>query len=202
MLNHMVEKAEEEEIFCREDTPTEQRVLGAFLYHAGLSYRQVETVVERSYEAVRQWHERVSHLFEVDGDHQRIAVDETKMRVENKEVCVWAAVNTDTFEVIHVDVSKGRSSLDALLFLHEVVKLCDGKPLIKVDRGPWYDWALNKLNCDYEKETFGERSIVERWFGILKHRTTLFWHRFPHNSSIQSTQKWMQSFASIYNFML
>jgi len=55
MPNHMVEKAREEELFCREDTPTEQRVLGAFLYHAGLLDRQVETVVERSYESLSQF---------------------------------------------------------------------------------------------------------------------------------------------------
>jgi len=219
MLNHMVEKAKEEQIFCREDTPTEQRVLGAFtnkrfvshpetpfletfLYHSGLSYRQVETVVGRSYESVRQWYQRMSHLFEVEGDHQTIAVDETKMKVEDNEVYVWAAVDVDTFEVIHVDVSEGRSSLDALLFLREVLRRCRGKPLIKTDRGPWYDWALNELDCDYQKQTFGERSLVERWFGILKHRTTLFWHRFPHNSSLQSAQNWVSSFASVYNLML
>lgn len=32
-----VEKAHEEEVFSREDTPTEQHVEAAFLYHAGLS---------------------------------------------------------------------------------------------------------------------------------------------------------------------
>jgi len=53
MLNHIVEEAREQEILCRKDTSTEQRV-GAFFYQAGLSYRQVETVVERSYETVRQ----------------------------------------------------------------------------------------------------------------------------------------------------
>jgi hypothetical protein len=39
------------EIFSREDTPTEQRILGAFLYYAGLSYSKVERFVDRSYEA-------------------------------------------------------------------------------------------------------------------------------------------------------
>jgi len=38
-------------------------------------------------------------------------------------------------------------------------------PLVKVDRGPWYNWAFEALDCDYEKETFGERSLVEAWFG-------------------------------------
>ena len=143
MLNHMIEKAQEEEIFCREDTPTEQRVLGAFLYHAGLSYRQVEQVVERSYEAVRQWYQRLSHLFHFDGDHQTVAVDETKMKLENEEVYVWAAVDTESFEVIHVDVSQGRSSLDASLFLRELLRRCSGKPLgrLTADHGTTGLWT-------------------------------------------------------------
>ena len=53
MLDCVVEQAREEKIFSREDTPTEQRVEDAFLYHAGLSYRRVERVIGRSYEAVR-----------------------------------------------------------------------------------------------------------------------------------------------------
>jgi len=83
------------------------------------------------------------------------------MKIERNEVCVWATVNTESFEVIHVDVSEGRSSLDALIFLHELLKKCDGKPLIEVDRGTWYDWALDELDRDYQKQTSGERSVVE-----------------------------------------
>ena len=41
ILDHIVEKAREQEIFSREDTPTEERVRAAFLYHLGLSYRKV-----------------------------------------------------------------------------------------------------------------------------------------------------------------
>lgn len=39
---------------------------------------------------------------------------------QQEEVYVWAAVDCDTLEVLSVDVSPGRSSLDALLFLQEV----------------------------------------------------------------------------------
>lgn len=53
MLDRAVEQAREQEVFSREVTPTEQRLEAAFLYHAGLSYRRVERVVGRSYEAVR-----------------------------------------------------------------------------------------------------------------------------------------------------
>ena len=65
----MVEKARKEEIFSREDTPTERRVEAAFLYHARLSYRRVERVIGRSYEAVRQWYHNLAYLFEPEPDH-------------------------------------------------------------------------------------------------------------------------------------
>lgn len=50
----MVEKARQQEVFSCEDTPTKRRVLAAFLYHAGLSYRRIKPFVDRSYEAIRQ----------------------------------------------------------------------------------------------------------------------------------------------------
>jgi len=52
---------------------------------------------------------------------------------------VWAAVDCDTLEVLAVDVSPGRSSLDALLFLKDVLERRRGHPLVRADRGPWYD---------------------------------------------------------------
>jgi len=41
MLDQLVKRAREQRVFSREDVPTEQRVEAAFLYHLGLSYRQV-----------------------------------------------------------------------------------------------------------------------------------------------------------------
>jgi len=104
----MVEKAREQEVFSGEDTPTERRVLGTFLYHTGLSYRDIEPFVDRSHEAVRQWFHQHKHLFEPDCQHrQEIAVDETKVEVDGEEVYVWAAVDCDSLEVLAVDVSPG-----------------------------------------------------------------------------------------------
>lgn len=55
-LTGVVEKARQREVCSHEDTPPEQRVVVAFLYHAGLSYRKIEPFVDRSYEAIRQWY--------------------------------------------------------------------------------------------------------------------------------------------------
>ena len=203
MLDRMVEKARQQEVFSREDTPTERRVLAAFLYHAGLSYRRIEPFVDRSYEAIRQWFHRLKHLFEPDyRARQEVAVDETKIEIDGEQHYVWAAVDCETLEVLAVDVSPGRSSLDALLFLRDVLKRCRGRPLVRADRGPWYDWPLERLDCKYERETWGNRSLIEAWFGLFKYRTRRFWHRFPHRSTASSTRSWLRAFAALHNVSL
>ena len=66
--------------------PMERRVLAAFLYHAGLSYRRIDPFVDRSYEAIRQWFHRLNHFFEPDcRARQEVAVDETKIEIDGDE---------------------------------------------------------------------------------------------------------------------
>jgi len=171
----MVEKVREEKILYYERTSTEEKALGAFLSQLGLSYRKVERFVYRSYEAVPQWYHALPEFFEPrEVEKQVVAVDETKTKVDGKHAYVRTAVDVETSEVVHVDVSPGRSSLDALLFLKTVLSRCRGKPLIKVNRDLWYNWALDLLECDYEKESFGERSLSESIFRLLKCRVLLF----------------------------
>jgi len=142
-------------------------------------------------------------LFEFDcQDRQEVAVDETEIEVDGQDLYVWAAVDCDTLEVLHVDVSPSRSGLNALLFLREVLKRGRGRPAPAGDRGPGYDWPLNLLNCDFERETWGNRSLIEAWFGLFKYRTRRFWYRFPYNSSADSTRSWLTAFATLRNATL
>lgn len=118
-----------------------------------------------------------------------VAVDETELEVDGEAVWVWAAVDVETFETLHVDVSPGQSSLEAFLFLKEVLNHCRGRPVVNADRGPWYDWALEELPSDVQRETFEDRSLIDAWFGALKYRTRLFWNGFPHHASPTSTRR-------------
>jgi transposase-like protein len=49
-------------------------------------------------------------------------------------------------------------------FLRILLDRCINKPLIAVDRDPWYRWALEKLGLEYRYQTFGSRNGVERFF--------------------------------------
>ena len=46
-------------------------------------------------------------------------------------------------------------------------KLCINKPLVIVDRGSWYRWALERLGLEYR---------CERFFRYLKERMMVFHH--------------------------
>jgi transposase-like protein len=65
-----------------------------------------------------------------------ISVDETKLRVKKSYVYVWSAVDVDSKELLALEASYGRSSLNALSFLKKALRMCTDKPLVLVDKGP------------------------------------------------------------------
>jgi transposase-like protein len=65
----------------------------------------------------------------------------------------------------------------ATKFLRMVLGRCINKPLLIVDRGPWYRWTLERLGLKYMYQTFGMRDRVERFFRYLKERTIVFHHK-------------------------
>jgi putative transposase len=100
-----------------------------------------------------------------------IAVDETKLCVKKSYVYIWSAVDVDSKELLALEASYGRSSLNALAFLKKALKMCT-KPL--VDKGPCYRWAFERLGLEYRYERFGMRNRVERFFRYLKERIVVF----------------------------
>jgi len=75
-----------------------------------------------------------------------IAVDETKVCVKKAWIYVWSAVDVDSKELLALEASYGRGCLNASLFLKKAFKLCINKPKVVVDKGPWYPWALQRLD--------------------------------------------------------
>jgi transposase-like protein len=51
----------------------------------------------------------------------------------------WAAIDVDTNEILALYASRGRGIPSAIEFLRKVLDSCEGKSVIVVDRGPWYD---------------------------------------------------------------
>ena len=85
-------------------------------------------------------------------------MDETVVKLHGLRVYVWSAV---------------------------ALKLCSNKPMVIIDRGPWYRWALDRLGLEYEYQRFSMKSRVERFFRYLKERTMVFYHKLSARNNIQ-----------------
>ncbi len=205
-MPHWIEEAlGAKRIFRRARTDDRTRALGIVLYHLGLSLRDTSLVlaegfVARSHEAVRRWYGRARWLFLVGGRARRaIAVDETEVRIQGRWMYLWAAIDVDTWEVLVTCASQSRSGLEALSFLRVVLEVCDGKPLVYVDRAGWYRFALDRLGVPWEHRTFGPRNPIEQWFGILKQRIKRFYRRWPHNADLERSNGWVRAFTACYH---
>ena len=106
-----------------------------------------------------------------------IAIDETKIKLERKQIFVWAAIDVDSEECLAIWASEGRSSFHAHVFLREILRYCSNNPEIAVE-GFWYRWALQRLGLSHRHETFGSRNAVEGFFSRFKERTKRFWTDF------------------------
>jgi len=145
-------------VFKRNKTSLEVKVLAALLCFAGLSYRGVAKavggisygLVYRAFTAIRDALPKPERRY-----RRCIAVDEVKIerRGEPIYLFLWAARDVDTKEVLTFRASFTRSSLDAEIFLKQILEYCENKPLFLVDKGPWYREAFERLGLEYRHET-------------------------------------------------
>jgi transposase-like protein len=175
------------------------------LFHVvGLSLRDLSErycVTTASRESVRRWFHRFSRIFSVDKKFRNtIAVDETVVKMHGLRAYVWSAVDVDSGEILAVYTSWNRNMLIALKFLRMVLDRCVNKPLIIVDRGPWYRWALERLGLKYRYQRFGLRNAVEGFFGYLKQRTRRFYNNI-NTWSIKSIEDYASAIAIIRNIL-
>jgi transposase-like protein len=78
--------------------------------------------------------------------------------------------------------------------------MCTNKPLVLIDRGPWYRWALERLGLKYRYQRFGLRNAVERFFGYLKQRTRRFYNNID-TWRIESIEDYAAAIAIIRNIL-
>lgn len=209
MLEHIIYLLMTKKAFVRARVPMEVRALGILLVYLGLSYRKTQLVLSMlynvSYEAIRKWYHKASGIFDltIEKKHRTaIAIDETMVKIGDEWYYLWAAIDIETWEILGVYLSRGRSHLDTLMFLKKVLKYCENKPYVYVDGGPWYPWALDRLGLEWEHKTFGKRNPIEEWFSILKRRIKVFYKKWGKRTAIKTVETWCLAFVAMYNLIL
>jgi len=203
VLNEIVKIVEHKKIFKRNKKAVKTKILGVLLYHRALSYRDASKILgiiePASYEAVRYWYNQFKELFVVGcKDRRAVAIDETKVKREGKQIFLWTAVDVDSKKILAFYISETRCALDTYWFLKKVMESCTNKPVIIGDKAPWYRWALQRLGLPYRHETFGERNAVEKWHSPFKHKIKRFWKLFPFHSTNISIERWCLCYVVLF----
>jgi putative transposase len=192
-------------LFRFNNYPLGEKAYSVMFHIAGLSFRDVSErycVTMASRESVRKWFHRFSSIFSVDRRFRgTVAVDETVVKMHGLRAYVWSAVDVDSGEILAIYASRSRNMLIALKFLRIVLDRCLNKPLIIVDRGPWYRWALERLGLKYRYQRFGLRNAVERFSEYLKQRTRRFYNNI-NTWRIQSIEDYAAAIATIRNLTI
>jgi len=190
--------------FHRDRAPVELKVTALLAYFSGASFRRISRVILHgaiSPEAVRQWWNRLSHLFfYLRGPHGVIVVDETFIEIRGEPHCLWVAINAKTLEVIHLRLAKWQNSADCREFLGETLgKSQCFRPVFLHDRGLWYTHQSNKLDLAHFEVRGGLRSRIECWNRQFKHRLDGFWRTWPWNTRNEQADQWIRSYAWVWN---
>jgi len=131
-----------------------------------------------------------------------VAVDETVIQLNNQRFWLYAAVDPNSNEFLHVRLFPTRTIVLTKQFLQELAEKHDvADSLFLVDGAPWLQAALFNLSLRFQHVTHGNRNAIERLFKELKRRTERFATHFRH-ATADSGETWLQTFAFVFNQLI
>lgn len=161
-------------------TPKQVMKLGIRLHLSGLSLSNTTQVLEslgvdRAISTVPNWVNKAD-LEPRDGrDPDKVALDETVVKVQGERFWLYAAVDPETNVILHVSLYPTRTTALTKMFLRELSAKHDVEDAeFFVDGAPWLQAGLFELGMHFRHETHGERNPVERVFQEVKRRTEHF----------------------------
>jgi len=184
-------------IFQRHKKPIDAKIESFLLYLGGLSYNITAQYLSKKYGYISKfstydWMQKMKCIQKylwcpVKCPRRCVAVDETKLKANGKTIFIWSAIDVDTKEILHIDVSWTRNIAIAKWFMQDVMKSCTKQTLFITDKGVWYKAAFRQLGLKHLYVSGKERSYIERWFRTLKSRTRRFYNNFTKKEVLYST---------------
>ncbi|WP_380675878.1 IS6 family transposase [Salinigranum sp. GCM10025319] len=188
----------------RQRTPEFAIQMGIQLHLAGLSLsntkQHLERLgVERSRTAIHDWVQKADLQPDSDAEPTQIAVDETVIRVNGQRHWLYAAVDPDTNQFLHVRLFQTRTTQLTLLFLRELrEKQQVSDVMFLVDDAHHLKNALERLGLRFHVCRHGNRNSIERVFHEVKRRTSSFSNTFS-NAQLPTVDSWLKAFAVWWN---
>jgi putative transposase len=188
----------------RERTPSELMALGIRLHLSGLSLSNTVSELEkfgvqRSRKAVHDWVQKADLQPASDASPDHVALDETVIRIDGQQYWLYAAVDPETNQFLHVRLFPTTTTALTQQFLQELRQKHDvADAVFLVDHAQHLKTALQRAGLRFQTMRHGNRNAVERLFREIKRRTSSFSNSFSHVDPT-TAESWLQAFAVWWN---
>jgi len=191
----------------REATPKLLMKLGIQLHLAGLSLSNTVSIldifgVNRARSTVHNWVHKADLQPEAGRNPDHVAVDETVIQLNDEQYWLYAAVDSETNELLYTRLEPTTNSVIAHTFFAELCEKHDlDDAVFLVDGSHSLKDACRRHGLDFRYEKHGNRNSVERVFREVKRRTTSFSNCFS-NAEAETADDWLRSFSFAWNQLM
>ena len=188
----------------RERTPQQAMKLGIQMHLAGLSLSNTVSIlddlgVQRSRKAVHDWVQKAELQPASGKKPNHVAVDETVIQINDQQFWLYAAVDPEKNDILHLRLFTTTTTALTEHFLQELREKHDVENAVfLVDGAKHLHAALHRVGLRFQYERRGNRNSVERVFREVKRRTSSFSNCFSHVDPA-TAETWLQSFARWHN---
>jgi len=188
----------------RQRTPEQAMALGIQSHVAGLSLSNtVELLdalgVDRSRKAIHDWVHKADLQPESGHSPNQVAPDETVIRLNDQQFWLYAAIDPQTNDLLHVRLLSTTTTSLTEIFLRELRQKHDVETAVfLVDGAQHLQTALQRAGLRFQMRRHGNRNAIERIFRELKRRTSSFSNCFSHVEP-KTAESWLQAFARWHN---
>jgi len=158
--------------------------------------------VQRAWSTVNNWVLNVDLQPKSGKNPDHIVVDETVIQLNDQQYWLYAAVDTDTNELLHTTLETTRKTMIAQQFLTNMGKRNDVfEAVLFIDGAQSLHAACHRIGYDFRYKKHGNRNAVERVFREIKRRTICFTNCFS-NATAETADNWIKSLSFAWNQLI
>jgi putative transposase len=155
--------------------------------------------VDRSRKAIHDWGQKADLQPTEGRNPDHVAVDETVIRINDRQFWLYVAADPDTNELLHLRLFATTTTALTEVFLRELRQKHDVESAVSlVDGAQHLQTALARAALRLQTEQNGNRNAIERLFREFKRRTSSFSNCFSHVEP-RTAENWLQAFAAWLN---
>ena len=157
--------------------------------------------VERARSTVHNWVHKADLQPDEGRNPDHVAVDETVIQLDEEYYWLYAAVDSESNELLHTALEPTDNAFAHSFFAELREKHDVDDAVFLTDESHSLKDACNRYSLDFRYERHGNRNGVERIFSEVKRRTYSFSNCFSH-AAADTADDWFKSFAFAWHQLI